>query len=212
MNFDRLKMLTTGMEYDNVDCLSPSQEHGSGAVEVETALLLYSLIRRIKPLCVVQTGTHWGYSSGWIACALADNHTDYPDKGKPRLYTWDGNDYDGKADNLLHRLAVREYVELIIGDSRTNEPPHRGLDSTGLPPIDFLFLDADHGTDAVLEEWKRFSPMLSDGALIAFHDTRLDPREAEAVKQIQDNTLNPVLKLRNLRGFDLMQKVSIAIG
>lgn len=194
------------MEKDNVSCLSANPRFGSGAIEVETGNFLYSLVRRIKPLCVVQTGTHWGYSSGWIASALADNYADYPDCGKPCLYTWDGNDYEGKADALLSAMGVREFVELIVGDSRTNEEPHRGKDASSLPAINFLFLDADHGTDAVLEEWERFSPYLAPSALIGFHDTTLDPRESEAVRLIEERTGYPVLKLRNLRGFDLMQK------
>jgi predicted O-methyltransferase YrrM len=194
------------MELDNVSCLSPAQSLGPASIEVETGNLLYALSRRSKPMCVVQTGTHWGFSSAWIACALEENHINYPHFGKPRLYTWDGNDYEGRADALLHQLGVREYVELIIGDSRTNEEPHRGIDASGLPPIDFLFLDADHGTDAVLEEWERFSPYLSPGALILFHDTRLDPREMEAVNQIEAKTGYPVLHLLNLRGLAIMQK------
>jgi predicted O-methyltransferase YrrM len=194
------------MEYDGVSCLSPSQSLGPASIEVETGNLLHGLVRRNKPLCVVQTGTHWGFSSAWIACALEENHRDYPHFGKPRLYTWDGNDYEGRADALLHQLGVREYVELIIGDSRTNEEPHRGIDSATLPPIDFMFLDADHGTDAVMEEWERFSPQLAPGALVGFHDTTLDPREAEAVRIIEEQTGWPVIRMRNLRGFDLIQK------
>lgn len=215
MNFDRLKYLTQGMEYDGVSCLSPSQSLGPASIEVETGNLLYAAVRRIKPLCVVQTGTHWGFSSAWIACALEENHRDYEHFGKPRLYTWDGNDYDGKADALLHQLGVREYVELVIGDSRTNDGEHRGLDAAGLPPIDFLFLDADHGTDAVLEEWARFSPHLNkEKAVVGFHDTTLDPREAEGIRRIMtDSTLRlntplyrhyELFAMRNLRGLDLL--------
>jgi predicted O-methyltransferase YrrM len=206
MKFDRLKVLLDGMEYDGVSCLSPAQKFGSGAIEVETGLLLYALTRRHKPLCIVQTGTHWGYSTAWMAAAIEENHHDYPEPGKPRLYTWDSNDYDGKADTLLHQMACREYVELIVGDSRARGPEGNGKDASTLPPIDFLFLDADHGTDAVLEEWERFSPYLSPGALMLFHDTTLDPREAEGVRIIAERTGWPIIALRNCRGLDIMQK------
>jgi predicted O-methyltransferase YrrM len=206
MKFDRLKVLLDDMEYDGVSCLSPAQKFGSGAIEVETGNLLYSIVRRHKPLCVVQTGTHWGYSTAWIAAALEENHSDYPGPGKPRLYTWDSNDYDGKADYLLHHMACREYVELIVGDSRARDGEHQGKEASALPPIEFLFLDADHGTDAVMQEWERFSPYLAPGALIGFHDTTLDPRESEAVRMIEVLTGWPVIRMRNLRGFDLMQK------
>ena len=46
------------------------------AVELEVAELLYALVRQTKPLLVVECGAGEGYSSVFIAQALADNGQD----------------------------------------------------------------------------------------------------------------------------------------
>jgi predicted O-methyltransferase YrrM len=40
------------------------------------------------------------------------------------------------------------------------------------PPVEFLFIDADHSRAAVERDWSSWEPNLSPAALIAFHDTR----------------------------------------
>lgn len=201
MNLDRLTFLLSGMTRDGCDCYTAAPEFGGGnALEVETGMFLYALTLRLKPRCVVQTGTHYGYSSAWITAALADNYAAYPEKGPGHLYTWDKDDADGRANALLVRLGLRNLATLYIGDTAD-----LSSGTSDLPPIDFLYLDADHTTEAVLAEWQRFSPRLAPNALVGFHDTRLDIREAEAVRVIEEYTGHVALKLRNLRGFDLLQ-------
>ena len=53
----------------------------SGGVEVEVAELLYSLVRSIKPNRIVETGTHLGISSLYMALAARENN-----KGKVITY------------------------------------------------------------------------------------------------------------------------------
>jgi len=39
-----------------------------------------------------------------------------------------------------------------------------------LSPIDFLFVDADHAAEAVRRDWDVWSPLLTAGAVVLFHD------------------------------------------
>lgn len=37
-------------------------------------------------------------------------------------------------------------------------------------PLDFIFVDADHGYEAVLADWRAWSPHVVSNGLVAFHD------------------------------------------
>lgn len=64
-------------------------------------------------------------------------------------------------------LALRRdgyRATLIAGDSRDRKT----VDEVGkLAPFGAVFIDADHRTEAVLEDWKNYGPM---APVIAFHD------------------------------------------
>ena len=42
-------------------------------------------------------------------------------------------------------------------------------------PIDFLLIDGDHREEAVACDWHGWSPFVTDGGVVAFHDARLFP-------------------------------------
>ena len=179
LQLSKLIHLTTGITADGVDCLSAPTEYGNGnAIEVESAIYLYATVLRFNPTVVVETGTHWGYSSSFILCALNDKESVYP-KNR-HLYTIDSSAYEGKPEKLWANLGVSHLATHFIADSR--ESGHLIPNDR---PIDFLWLDADHSAESVVAEWEQFAPRLNPyRALIGFHDTRLDPREAEGIKQI----------------------------
>lgn len=207
MNIDRWKILLEGAEPDGCSCTTVGREYGNGnAIELETGLLLYALVRRIDPTVVVETGTHWGFSSACIASALQDMEEMYPRDRK--LHTIDANDYGGKAGSLWAGIGVYQRVWPYIGDATAPVPLAESR------PIDFLWLDADHSAEAVIAEWQQFAPRLNrKEAYVGFHDTRLDPREAEGIRRIIAEQMHPIpeyaeihhLALRNMRGFDLFQ-------
>ena len=41
--------------------------------------------------------------------------------------------------------------------------------------LDMVFIDADHSFEAVLRDWKDWSPFLVPGGVVAFHDSRVFP-------------------------------------
>lgn len=46
-------------------------------------------------------------------------------------------------------------------------------------PIDFLFIDADHSYDAIVQDWKDWTPKVRNGGIIALHDCIKAPNSPE---------------------------------
>lgn len=171
---------------------SQVMDFGAGnAVELEVGELLYSLVRAVKPETVVETGTHKGYSTLLIAAALEANR-------RGHIHSVDIADYGVQA--LLEKYGLGARGTFILGDSATV------LSALSRKKIDFLWLDADHGTEFVLRELASAAGALSPGSYVAFHDTLSDTREAKAVALVQaQNPSWEHVHFSTARGFDLMR-------
>lgn len=206
MDLNAIAILLKDSTPDGVCCHSAAPELGNGSsTETETALLLYSLVRRFLPRFALETGTNFGFTASWIALAMKDGWIDYQHKEKPHLYTVDSSAYDGKPEALWGRCGVSNFITHAIADSREYNIP--------VDKLDFIFFDADHSVSSIVSEWERFAPLLNrERALVLFHDTSLDVRAGEAMRLIIDGRLNPLpaykhvtwLPLRNMRGLDIV--------
>lgn len=168
-------------------------EFGGGwAVELEVGELLHSIVRTLKPNIIVETGTHKGFSALVMAKALQQN-------GHGRLYTVDMTDHGVKA--LFERFKVSPLVTFYKTksvDVLRSMPKDR--------KVDFLWLDADHAEESVLEEMNAALPFLRAGSYIGFHDTLIDPREDSAIKKIRaQHPTWEYLRFFSARGVDLMR-------
>lgn len=166
---------------------------GGMAIELEVGEFLNALVRMTKPAIVVETGTHKGFSTLMIAQALKAN-------GKGHLYTADLTDHGVMKE--CEQFGVGSLVTFSKGDSC--------IMISKLAPrvknIDFLWLDADHSTEAVLKELNAAIPLLKRGALVAFHDIITDPREAKAVLEIRKRFPSwEYINFITARGFALMR-------
>jgi predicted O-methyltransferase YrrM len=122
--------------------------------EVEVSEFLYSLARMIKPSFVLETGTHIGVSSVFIAQALEDNS-----KGTITTFEIIPQHFNASQQlfgetNLLHR------VNGILQDAQK-------FDTAGLA-IDFLFLDSE--PQLRFDEFIKFWPNVVPGGFIVVHD------------------------------------------
>ena len=125
--------------------------------------LLYTTVRRCRPLSCFEIGT-WkgGGSTLFIAQALCDN-------GAGELHTIE-------TDMELHREAVQNferylhwlkpYVVLHHGEYQKVYPPI--LERTG--KIDFLFLDGAEDAGETLRQYRFFLPYVKRGSLLMAHD------------------------------------------
>ena len=178
---------------------------GRNAVEIETGIFLYGLVRRFLPRVILETGTHMGFASACLALALEDKAKDFPLLKTSRVLTIDCGEYEQSAA-LREKLGLQEWIVPILADSSTYQYDYPR-------PIDMLFLDSDHGEEFVLKEFMNFFPHLSrERAVVLFHDTVIDPREREAIARIfsEEKILREKYRgisyfpFRNLRGLDLI--------
>jgi len=134
------------------------QMFNDGGVEVEVAELLHSLIRVWKPKVVVETGTHLGISSAYMAAALKEEFEQNGTEGK--LTTYEIIPPHKKSAELLWtELGLSQFVECKLQASLTAEVEG---------PIDFLFLDSE--PNLRFDEFVKFFPYVAEGGLIGIHD------------------------------------------
>lgn len=116
-------------------------------------LFLYGLIRAIKPKVVVETGTHKGKTSLYMANALLDN-------GEGVLHTADPFEQWGQRGNFA---KFPEFKDIIT----FHAIPGKDLK---IPNIDLLFIDGFHEKKEVIDEVTALFPFLSPFAMVVFHD------------------------------------------
>lgn len=123
------------------------------------ALLLFKLIRKLKPDSCLELGSCVGISASYIAAALGLNK-----KGK--LLTLEGApEIGGIAKETLEGLGL-ERASVIVG------PFYRTYRSSleSAKPLDFLFNDGHHEHDAMLEYFHQALPYLAEESVIVFDD------------------------------------------
>ncbi|MDQ3741289.1 MAG: class I SAM-dependent methyltransferase [Actinomycetota bacterium] len=131
-----------------------------GPVQREEALVLYALVRAVRPRTVVEFGFHDGRSAFNLVRALD------PDA---RLYTYDIGAASARVAEQL--FGHDDRVRFHLKSQAEFEP----ADVDGRE-VDFVFLDASHDLALNQETFRRVLPVLAPDALVAVHDTGTVPR------------------------------------
>ena len=147
------------------------------AADFGEQMILYSLIRAIKPNIVVEVGTHKGMTSLYMAHALYDN-------GIGVLHTCDPFEW-GQQGNFRKFPELEKLIKFY---------PIKG-EELDVDEIDILFLDGYHEYEYVERELKHFIPRLSEKGIIIFHDCKGDKPGGEVGVNtaIRDAGLSTVL-------------------
>jgi predicted O-methyltransferase YrrM len=141
-----------------------------GPVQREEALVLFALIRAVRPRTVAEFGFHEGRSAFNILRALdADARLYSFDVGQPSAQLAD--ELFGFDDRLRFRLKSQ-------ADFEPGDVDHR--------PLDFVFLDASHDPALNRETLRRVIPLLAPGAIVAIHDTGTVHRSALTPAQLEE--------------------------
>lgn len=122
--------------------------------EVEVSEYLWATMRIIKPDLVLETGTHKGISSSYIARALEDNH-----RGKLITFEIILQHYQS-AKSLWNDLGLSHRIDARLEDALQ-------FNAEGLA-FDILFLDSE--PQLRFNEFVKFYPYLRPGGLILIHD------------------------------------------
>jgi predicted O-methyltransferase YrrM len=138
--------------------------HGIASLQLDEAALLYGRARRVAPgAAVAEIGRFKGGSTLLLASALParaelwsyDLHVALrPDLSGPQL--------DAELRAALDRYDLSGRVHLVVGDSRTVEPPPR--------PCALVFVDGDHTYEGARADYERWSELVAPGGHLLFHD------------------------------------------
>lgn len=143
---------TLSLKFENLIVQEVPVDDSTAPEEKE---LLYNEIRKLKPKVVVETGTHRGLTSLYLAHALHDN-------GGGHLHTADPYEWGAKG-NFRKVPELEKHITFYLDrGSKMIEQ---------LQEIDFAFIDGFHEKVEVLEELDVLLPRLTTGAVVYFHDT-----------------------------------------
>lgn len=123
----------------------------TGGVECEVGEFLYSLVRMIKPEKILETGTHFGVSSAYMALGMSHNNF-----GK--IITIDPTYYE-EAKQLHKNLNVTQYITQIELHAEKFETDEM---------FDIAFLDSE--PILRFSEFDYFYKNIKPGGLIIIHD------------------------------------------
>jgi predicted O-methyltransferase YrrM len=137
--------------------------HGVASLQIDEAALLYRLARDVTTGPVAEIGRFKGGSTFIFANALPDG---------VELWSYDlhvalrpdmpGELLDAELTDALRRYGVDEKVHLIVGDSRTVDPPPA--------PLELLFIDGDHTYEGARADFQRWRAFVRPGGRLLFHD------------------------------------------
>jgi predicted O-methyltransferase YrrM len=136
-----------------------------GAIQKAPELArLIALVRALRPHAVVEIGSFRGGTlAAWCKLAAADAvlvSVDLPEESET----------PATPDDLRRRARARQRVEVVRGDSQTDETRREVEAALGGREVDFLMIDADHSYDGVRRDFELYSPLVRNGGLVALHD------------------------------------------
>lgn len=155
-------------------------QYNPGWVNLDAALFLYWLVRRLKPKTIVQCGVCNGLSSAFMVLALTANGAEGKLYGidiapvfNPKDSSWTGSGQvyghaipEGKTSGWLVPEAYRKRFEVREGDSRVLLP--KLVES--LPTIDLFYHDSDHTYNHMMFEFHEAKRKLARGGLVVADD------------------------------------------
>jgi predicted O-methyltransferase YrrM len=154
--------------------------YSAGWVNLDDALFLYWLVRKLKPKTVVQTGVCNGLSSAFMMLALVKNGShgslhviDLPPvfEAKDAGWTVKGRVYgvvipEGKSSGWMVPDAYRNRFEVWTGDAKVLLP--KMIDK--VDSIDLFYHDSDHTYNHMMFEFREAKRKLKPGGLIVGDD------------------------------------------
>lgn len=135
---------------------------------------LYQLVRGLKPVRLLEVGTHIGASTAHLAAALRDNAAagapaatlttvDIVDVNDPVQRPWVGYGAAHSPAELMRRLGMAERVRFVA-------QPSLAFLQQDQASYDFIFLDGDHSAATVYRELPAALARLAPGGFLLLHD------------------------------------------
>lgn len=139
--------------------------YGIAHVTLDEAAYLYDLAHGLGPATLVEIGRYKGGGTFLLAAAMHPEAELWSyDLRVKQAGAVDHVELDSELVAALERYGLAERTHLIIGDSRTADPPPG--------PCDLVFVDGDHSYAGVRADFERWHPRLAPGGHLVFHDAR----------------------------------------
>lgn len=142
---DRLS--TEGRSFD---ATQPDRTDRRRNLEPESARILHSLVAGIQSSAVLELGTSNGYSTLWIADALADG---------ARFTTVDND--PGRAGEATGNIATAGFSDVV---TQVTSDGMRVMEDAGDGAFPFIFLDAER--TLYVDWWPQLQRILAAGGLL----------------------------------------------
>jgi predicted O-methyltransferase YrrM len=140
--------------------LSVGAACGRASKSARDAIVLFRLIRELRPSACLELGTNLGISGAYQASALVLN-------GSGRMITLEG--HAGRASiarETFAELGLSGIVDLRVG--RFDATLQDALQT----PVDYAFIDGDHNEEPTIAYFEQISAAATRGALLVFDDIR----------------------------------------
>lgn len=130
---------------------------------------------KVKTICEI--GTYKGGSLFLLAQAAASDTL---------LISVDIEYKDGRRRIYSKFAKPGQHIKCIKGDTHELSTIERIRRILRGRKIDLLFIDGDHSFFGVMNDYIRFSPLVSEGGVIVFHDVQMDSKMRVGVKSESD--------------------------
>lgn len=160
------------------------------AMSPETGLLLFSLVRNIRPRTVIEVGSFIGVSTIWMAAALEEIGDAFAESGdeKERVGALVSIDtFDPLPETQWRKASIagnrQELVQSHIDEAGLTHRVHleKGISWDVLPRIrpqlrqtggvQLALLDGDHSAEGLRKDLIALEPVLATGGYVIVHDT-----------------------------------------
>lgn len=141
---------------------------GLAAADTQTTAAEQACLRRHAAgrRAIVELGVMHGATTGLLRSVMAADGTIAGVDPHPR----------GRLGVSFERLvASREIAKHRRGTASLIRLSSADAARTWSAPIDFLFIDADHSWSGIENDWRRWTPHVVAGGLVALHDSRSVP-------------------------------------
>lgn len=163
----------------------------------EAGLMLFALVRNLRPRVAIEIGSFIGVSTIWMAAAMREAQPDAPgpilhafdDFGPMAPGPWRDERLDDRLGLFRRALAAADlerFVAIHPGDSSAQvramhgqfRPSPEAVRAAWASPIadwpggvDFALIDGNHTVEGVLRDFEAVEPVLNTGGYVMLHDT-----------------------------------------
>lgn len=156
-----------------LDLDTPNYVSGKSAW-IEHIPFALNLIRILRPKLLVELGTHYGDSYFAFCQAIKENAVDCKAYA---IDTWVGDEHAGHYGDHVYQQVQginEEHYNYFSRLIRSTFDEASQAFSEG--SVDLLHIDGLHNYEAVLHDFQTWKPLLSERAVVLFHDTNVRER------------------------------------